>query len=167
MGALGIDPALLITQLVNFFLLLGVLMLFAYRPIRRMLDERAQRIRESMEQAEQIKRRMAQTQEEVKAHLEAARREGQAIVAQASRMGEQLREETRQEARREAEMLVARARAEIERERREMVDRLRQEFADIAIEAAEKVIHQTVDRRAHRRLVQEVLEESTALRKEG
>ena len=96
---LGIDPALLITQIVSFIILFGVLALVLYKPILRMLDRRSQQVRESMEQAEEIKQRLAQTEEEVKAQLDAARQEGQAIVAQASQIGERLKEESRQEAR--------------------------------------------------------------------
>jgi F0F1-type ATP synthase membrane subunit b/b' len=50
-------------------------------------------------------------------------------------------------------------------ERDEAIDKLRQEFADLAILAAEKVIKETLDKERHRRLIQEVLEESSTLRK--
>ena len=166
MGELGIDLPSLLVQLINFLLLLGVLVLFLYKPITKMLDQRSQRIKESMEQAEQIKERMAQTEAEVKAQVESARKEGQAIIGQASQIGDRLKEEARREARQEAEALVARARSEISRERGEVIDQLRHEFADIAIQAAEKVINQTLDKRAHQRLIEEVLEESTALKRE-
>ena len=72
----------------------------------------------------------------------------------------------RQEARRESEVLIARARAEIEREREESIDQLRREFVDVAITAAEKVINESLDKAAHRRLIEEVLEESRTLKKD-
>jgi len=44
-------------------------------------------------------------------------------------------------------------------EREEMVAQLRREFAELAIRAAEKVINRSLDRQAHRELIEEVLEE--------
>jgi len=52
---LGLDLATFIGQLVSFLILLGLLIYVGYKPIRKMLDERANRIKESMEQAEATK----------------------------------------------------------------------------------------------------------------
>jgi F-type H+-transporting ATPase subunit b len=158
---LGIDLPSLVAFLVNFLLLLGLLTLVLYRPITRMLDQRSAKIKESLEEAEHIKQESARAEETVKAQIEAGRKEGQAIVAQASQVAEKVKEEARAEARQEAESLIAKARVEIERERQEGFDQLRQEFVDLAILAAEKVINQSLDKKAHRRLIEEVLEEST------
>lgn len=160
MGSIGIDWQVLLAQLINFAILFGLLFFLLYKPVRRMLDERTARIRESMEQTEQIKERLAQTEEQVKEQLEAARGEGQGILAQAAQMGERLKEEAREEAKRDAEVIVARARTEIERERDEAIEELRRQFVDLAITAAEKVVSETLDRERHRRLIEEVLEQA-------
>ena len=160
MESIGIDWHILLAQLINFGILFGILFVLLYKPVRRMLDERSARIRESMEQAEQVKEQMARTDEQVREQMEAARREGQGILAQAAQMGERLKEEARQEAKREAEAIVARARAEIERERDEAIDNLRSQFVDLAIAAAEKVVSETLDKEKHRRLIEEVLEQA-------
>lgn len=165
MEALGINLSGLIAQIINFLLLLVLLYLFVYKRVLKMLDERAKRIKESMEQTEAIKQEMARTEEQVKAQLEAGRREGQALIAQAAQAGEQLREEARQEARRETEALIARARQQIGLERDQALDELRRQFVDVALLAAEKVIKESLDRQKHQQLIEEVLEESAALKK--
>lgn len=160
MGDIGINVPGLVAQLVCFFLLFGLLTVVLYKPVRRMLDERSNRIKESMEQAEQIKEQMAKTEEQVKEQLGAARRDGQDILAQAAQMGERLKEEARGEARQEAEVIVARARTEIERERDAAIEEVKRQFVDLAITAAEKVVNETLDREKHRRLIEEVLEQA-------
>lgn len=165
MEALGINLPGLIGQTVNFLLLFGLLSLLVYRPVLRMLDERAARIRESMETAEAIRQQAARAQEEIQSRLDEARREGQALMAQAERLGDQLKEEARQEARREAELILARARADFELEREHAVNELRREFVDLAISAAERVIRESLDRAKHERLIRDVLEESRDLRR--
>lgn len=162
---LGISWQGLLGQIINFGLLLVLLYFIGYKPIRKMLDERSKRIKEGIDQAELAKEAATRAEEEVQRRLDEARKDGQLILAQASEMGERLKAEAREEARREAEVLIVRARAEIGMERDEAIDRLRQEFADLAILAAEKVIKETLDKERHRRLIEEVLEESSTLRK--
>ncbi|MCH8949204.1 MAG: hypothetical protein IIB87_02370, partial [Chloroflexi bacterium] len=53
MDELGLNIPVLVAQLVNFFLLLVLLRLFLYKPILKMLDKRAQRIREGVEAADE------------------------------------------------------------------------------------------------------------------
>ncbi len=165
MEGLGISLPTLVAQIINFAILFGLLYLVAYKPIMRMLDERSRKIRESMEQTEFIKEQAAHAEEEVKKQIEAAGREGQEVIARAVRTGEEVKREAQQEARQEAESLIARARIEIQRERDDAIDELRKEFADLTILAAGKVIDRSLDKEAHRQLIDKVLEESTTLRK--
>jgi F-type H+-transporting ATPase subunit b len=160
MGDLGINLGSLIAFLITFIVLIVLLRLVAYKPIIKMLDERSAKIKESMEQAEAIKEKTAHAEETIKAQIEAGRKEGQAIVAQASQVGERVKGEARAEARQEAEALIAKARAEIDRERIESIDQLRKEFVDLAILAAEKVIDESLDKKTHQRLIEDVLEQS-------
>ena len=52
---LGINLPSLIAYLLNFGILLGVLILFAYKPLLRLLDQRTERIRESLEAADRAR----------------------------------------------------------------------------------------------------------------
>ncbi len=165
MEGLGISLPTLLAQIVNFTILLGLLYLVAYKPIMRMLDERSQKIKESMEQTESIKEQAMHAEEEVKKQLDTAAKEGQEVIARAVRTGEETRQKAQQEAKQDAEVLIIRARTEIQRERDEAIDELRKEVADLTILAAGKVIDQSLDREAHRQLIDKVLEESTTLKK--
>jgi F-type H+-transporting ATPase subunit b len=158
--ALGINLPSLLAQLINFTLLLIVLYVLAYKPLLRVLDERKRRIQEGLEASEEAKRRLAESEREAAAQLERARQEGQALIAQAQQVSARIQEEAREQARREAEQLLARARTEIQLERDSAIAQLRREFADLTITAAERVIRQSLDRQAHRRLIEEVLAES-------
>jgi len=157
---LGLDLATFVGQLVSFLILLGLLIYFGYKPVRRMLDERSKRIKESMEQAETTRKEYEQAKVVVEEQISQAREEGQAVIGQAAQIGDRLKEEARAEARREAQAIVERTRLELERERDELIDDLRREFVNTAILAAEKVINETLDREKHKKLIKEALEES-------
>ena len=165
MEGLGINVPTLIAQIVNVLILLGILYLVAYKPVMRMLDERSRRIKESMAQADAIKEQAVRAEEEVKKQLEAASKEGEKRIVQAVKMGEEMKQKAQQEARKEAEALMSRAKTEIQRERDGAIDELRKEFADLTVLAAGKVIDRTLDKKAHRQIIDKVLEESTTLKK--
>ena len=165
MEGLGFNIPLLIAFGINFVILFVILSLVAYKPIVKMLNERQAKIKESIEQVEKIRQETARSEEEIKAHLEKARKEGQGVIAQATQIGERVKEEAKQGARQEAESLITKARSEIQRERDKSIEELRAEFADIAILAAEKVINETLDKKKHRKIIDEVIKESTAFKK--
>jgi len=163
---LGIRDSLLITQIVTFIILLVILRFVAYKPLMRMLDERSNRIRESIDQADSVKEQAAHAEEEVKKQLEEAGREGQERIARATKAGEEVKQKAQEEAKQEAETLVNRARVEIQRERDDAISEVRREFADLTIMAAGKVIDRTLDKKEHKELIDKVLEESTTEKKE-
>jgi len=158
--ALGLNLPGLIAQIINFLLILVLLRMFLYKPILGMLDRRATRIRESLERAEAVQREADRSRAEFEEQIVEARRQGQQIVAQATEIGERMKEEARQDARREAETIIERARAEIQMARDQALTQLHQQFADLTILAASRVIDQSLDRERHRALIDQVLAES-------
>ena len=164
-GFLGLTLPSFIGQLINFLILLGLLTFFGYKPIRKMLDERANRIKKSMEYAEATKKEYERARIEVEKQISKGRDEGQSIVGQSEKAGERIKEEARQEARKEAHAIVDRTREELECERDKAINELRKEFVDTAILAAEKVISETLDTEKHRQIIEKTLEESAVLRR--
>ena len=163
--SLGINVSTLLAQIVTFGVLFALLKVFAFKPILKMLDERSERIRESMEEADSIKEQVANTETESKAQIEAAAKEGREAIDRAVPTGEELKQQAQQDARTEAESLLTKARSEIQRERDEAIGELRKEVADLTISVAEKVIEQTLDKDSHRELIDTTLDQSPSLRK--
>ncbi len=160
-GALGINLPGLLAQLIGFALLLVIMRMVAYKPILGMMDQRSQRIREGLEAAEKMREEATQADVTVQKRLEEARQEGQGLIGQAQQISNRIQEEARQQAQAEGESLLARARNEIALERDEAIAQIRREFADLTIAAAEKVIGQSLDKKAHERLIEEVLTQSS------
>jgi len=165
MEGLGISLPTLIAQIINFLILLVILYLFAYKPIIKMFDERARKITESLDESQKVKNQALKAEEEFKKRIESASKEGQEVVARAMRTGEESRQRAQQEAKQEAQQLVEKARVEIQHERDEAIGELRQQFADLAVIAAEKVIEKSLDKETHRQLIDKVLDESLTLKK--
>ncbi|MGD0765581.1 MAG: F0F1 ATP synthase subunit B [Dehalococcoidia bacterium] len=160
-GSLGINLPGLLAQLIGFAILLIVLRMVAFKPVMKMMDERSARIREGLEAAEKMKDQAAQADVTVQKRLEEARQEGQSLIGQSQQIASRMQEEARQQARVEGDALLTRARNEIALERDEAIAQIRREFADLTITAAEKVIGQSLDKKAHERLIEEVLAQSS------
>ncbi len=154
---LGINLPSLLWHTINFLVLIALLWRFLYKPVIRMLDERSNRIKESMERAETIKEQLARTNEETRLALESARKEAQGLADQASQIGEQIKAQARRDAQAEADKILERARQQIEQERRQAVAEARQEMANLVVMAAGKVLGRQLDDRAQHQLVEEFL----------
>jgi F-type H+-transporting ATPase subunit b len=158
---LGINLPVLVAQLVNFTVLLVVLRLVAWGPLTKMLDERRERIADSLSAADQAKAQVAESERQEQEQVEASRREAQALIGQAQEIAARIQADARTQAQADAEATLVRARNEIQLERDTAIADLRKEFADLTISAAEKVINQSLDRGQHRRLIEEALADSS------
>ena len=156
-AALGFSLPALVSNLINFTILLIVLRLFLYKPVLRLLDERKRRIQEGLERAEQAASSASASEHEAREAIEQAQREGRELVQQAQETAAQLRAQLEERARADADQIVTRAREEVQLERDQAIEQLRREFADLTITAAERVTRQSLDRAAHQRLIDEVL----------
>ncbi len=164
-ASLGISLPLLVAFVINFGILFILLSKFLYKPILKTLDERAKKIKESMEWAESTKRDYEQAKSEVQKQIEKGRQEAQALIAQALQRGESFKEEAKKEAAEQAKAIVERTRAELEAERDKMVEELRKEFGSLLVLTAEKVIQETLDKEKHAKLIKETLDQSATFRK--
>jgi F-type H+-transporting ATPase subunit b len=163
MAELGFHWQSLVVYLVNFTILLAILYAVGYKPIMRMLDQRSDRIRDSLDQADRLQKESTELQADMERQLQEARRQGQTAIDEARVAAERFREEERLRAQQEATSFIERARVDIQRERDNAVDEVRQQFADLAITAAERVIRRSLDSDAHKDLIDQVLEESEQL----
>lgn len=162
MEALGINAGYLVSQIANLLILLVLLRIFLFKPVLGMLDQRAEKVRQSLEDAELASQRAAQAEAEYGKRIEQAQEEARLVLQQANEEAKRLREQALSEARHEAQDLMERARKEMELERREAARADRTKLADLVVAAASKVIGRSLDTPSHRRLVEQFLSDSTA-----
>jgi F-type H+-transporting ATPase subunit b len=160
MEALGINAPNLIIQLIAFALFIAIFWKFALGPITRMLDERQERIRESMEAAERMEQELAATQARNEEILAEARRDAQEVLSTARENSEQILNRAREQSQQQADQMIAKAEATIAAERQQAWNELREEVADLAITAATKIVRQELDREKHAQLIRETLAEA-------
>jgi F-type H+-transporting ATPase subunit b len=158
-GLLSIDTTLLWATLVVFALFAWILGKFAWGPLLKIVDEREKTIREQVDSAQlsaaEAKDLLAQHQE----LLRGAGREREEILQKAVKEAEQVRTDLMAKARADADQAVARAREQIQRERDQAIAEVRAQVADIAVEAASRIVKSSLTEEAQRRLVDDYIKE--------
>jgi F-type H+-transporting ATPase subunit b len=140
MAALGIEWGYLVSQIVNFIILLVLLNMFLYRPVLNMLQQRRDRIAQSMKDAERVSAAAREAEQEKATLLEAARREAQEIRSQATRDAEKIAQEVRSRAEQEATEIRMKAQADAQSQADTMLAEANRQIADLAIAATEKLL---------------------------
>ncbi len=147
----------LIAQAVNFILVLLVLWHFAYRKIIQLLDERQNKIAESVRNAERIQQELAQAEEARRETLSKANDQANAIIAEALKTADAQAQRKIQEAIQSAEAIIAKAKEAIELDREKMMAELKAEIARLIVQTTSKVISTTLTEEDHRRLRDEAV----------
>jgi F-type H+-transporting ATPase subunit b len=160
LAKLGLNPAWLIAQIVNFILILLVLRALAYKPVLKMLETRKRKIQESLEYAEKVKGDAAAQQKEFERRLDETRREAAQAAQSSSQVAEKERERILAQAREEAHQIIEQARGQLDYERKQMVAELREQVVNLSMLAAQRVIGQTLDEARSHQLVHEFLAET-------
>jgi len=161
MDALGINGWQLVVQLVAFLVFIALLWRFALGPIVNILDQRQERIRESMASAERVQAELKETRARNEETLQQARREAQEILATARTNSEQLIAKAREEAGAQAEEYLSRAEDTLRQQTEEARQQLRQEVADLAVSAAGRIVRKELDPATQTRLIQETLADAS------
>ena len=145
----------------NFVVFLVLLYQFAFKPVAAMLAERRERIEQGLRDAEQAKRDRENAEQERLAAITEARREANDILARAQKVAQETRDADIAATRQELERMRTRATDEIEAEKGRALAELRSEVAELALQAAGRVVRETMTDQRQRRLVEEFLAEPT------
>ena len=155
----SINPGLTLWAAITFLVLLVVLSKFAWGPIVKMLDERTATIHEAIDSAKRERAEAERMLAEQKESLARATREAAQLAKRNQQEVETLRQELTARARKEADELVSGARKQIIEEKSKAVAELRGMAADLAIDAASRLIRSSLDDKAQRQLVEDYLKQ--------
>ncbi len=158
MDALGIEWPLLISQIINFVILIIILRTFMYQPVLKMLNARKERIAQSMKDAERVSAAAREAEQEKAQVLEEARREAQEIRAQATREAEKIAQDVRSRADQEATDIRMKAQVDAQKQVEVALSDANKQIADLAIMATEKLLGRELEKKSEQqRFVAEFL----------
>lgn len=149
---------LAIYTFVVFFLLLLILMKFAWRPIMDGLQKREQNIANQIEEARQANEKAGQTLEQYQAKLAAAAEEVRSLIAEGRREAESSRDKILAEAQEAAQRERDRALAEITAAKNQALGEIASTHVDLAFSLARQVVSKEISREEHAQLIRDSLD---------
>lgn len=158
-GLLDVNPGLIIWLTITFIVLLFILKKIAWGPILSSLNERENFIKDSLDKADEARLEAEKLLEENKANLARAEDDAQKVIAQGRKYAENVKSQMLEESKAEASKMIKEATAEIERKNQEAFNKLKDQVAEIAIDAAEKIIRVNLDKEKQTELIDKYLKD--------
>lgn len=155
----GVEPTLLLAQIVNFLLLLFILRKFLYTPVLRMLKKRRDTIAQSLKNAEEIEHRLQQIHAEREATLRQAHEEVTRILDKATLHAEALTREMHDKAQKDVDKLLERTKATLEQERIAMYADLKAKITSLVVLTFERVAGKVLTEKDQKELIERSVKE--------
>lgn len=139
-GQLGVDWKLLLSQGVNFAIVLAVLTIFVYRPLLELMNKRRERIAFGLEGAKEAERRLGEIDVLKEAKIEEAEKEAFVLVSAAETRARKRGDEIAKEAEEKAHTIIAEGKRVLEHTRQEAFETLSREAHIFIKEAIIKTV---------------------------
>jgi F-type H+-transporting ATPase subunit b len=139
-GVFGLDVRMIVIQIINFSILLGVLWYFLYRPLITMLDRRKEDIISATSKADAADTLLQNAERERLETLAHASQEAKKVIDSARSTAERKAAEIITAAEQKAARLVADAELAAAEEKRSMLAKSKEEIARMIVVATEKAV---------------------------
>jgi F-type H+-transporting ATPase subunit b len=152
-----VTPGLMIWTIVAFLITLFVLKRYAFGPIQKMIDERREQIRRSIEEADHARDEARNLLEEHRKLMHEARGDAEQIIAEARKTRDSMETRMREETEAERQRRLEETRREIAAETARALEQIRNEVADLTLAATSIVVGRTLDSDRDRELITEAI----------
>ncbi len=146
-------------QLCATALLFFLMYKLAWKPVRKILDERSRFEQQKLTEAAALKEENEKINAQAKDIISDANRSAEAIVKEAKEEGEVLKNRLIDEGKKQSDQLIENARREAEVEKARKMEELRTQIVNTAISAAEKVIQDEIDPEVERQSLSSFIKE--------
>tara|TARA_B000000460_G_scaffold50012_1_gene32561 strand:- start:3282 stop:3782 length:501 start_codon:yes stop_codon:yes gene_type:complete len=152
-----LDPGLFVWTIITFMVLFFVLAKFAWKPLMKMLQEREEMIRDSLNDAEKAKAELEHLNEESEAIMTKARAEAQTILANGKAAAEKVKEDTIAKAKEQAKKIIKKTEKQIQIEKDKAIADIKQEVVNLSLSVAKKLINKNLNDADNKSLIEETL----------
>ncbi len=159
---LDLSPQLIsdvIIQGIAIFILFFFLSNVLFEPVKKVLANRTEKIKNDIESASKDKEDAAALKAEYDEKLKSVEKEKEEILSAARKKAQKREAEIVDEANAEAARIIARANQEIELEKSKVSDEMRKEIVRVATAMAAKIIEQQIDESKQDALIEDTLKE--------
>ena len=143
-------------QLLSFVVFVWFTMKYVWTPIVAALEERKGKIADGLAAAERGHHAKELAQQKAAESMHEAKAHAAEILGLAQKRAAEIVDEAKFDARAEGGRLLTAAKAEIERESNRVKEQLRDQVAQLALAAAEKILYKEIDAAKHKDILDSV-----------
>ena len=151
LSEMGINGPFLISQIVNFLVLFGLLTVLLWKPAKKRLDERQASLQKQVEDTEAAASQLEKVGEERNKILAEARKEAEGIVSQAYERVEAVKKDASEE----AKVIIQKAQVDAKGEELRLLKGVRDQVAVLAMAATQKLVGESLDEKRQKALIDE------------
>ena len=140
MQALGIDPIGLLAQIVNFLIILWLLKKFLYGPVMKVIQDRQNKIAQSLDDVKKIEQRLEKLENTVKEKLNQANHQADDILKEAKSSSNKIQKQAQTQAETEAKKIITQAEERLKVKEQQMLKQVESKVTDLAVTMTEKII---------------------------
>lgn len=157
MEKLGIEPKLLLAQIVNFILFFILVKKFIVKPFIQFLDQEKKKEKEKEDALTKIKKSEEQLTEQERKLKDKAKRELDAILIEAKKDGQQIRADILKQAEIDAEEIKTRMKKQLDEERDRLYKDIREKIADVSLYLVNEGLKEALDVETKRKITERIL----------
>ena len=147
-----------VIQLSSFLILLLVVFFVAYKPVKRMMQRRADHIENEIKQAEEKNVLAAASVNEAKELVSSSKLKASEIIKNAEVQGQEKYDAIILEAKQEVADMKKAAEEDIERAKEDAIQDIRSEMVNVALSASKEILKREVDKKDNVKLAEDFID---------
>lgn len=155
--ALGLDWKSILFYLVNLVILVGVMVLLLYKPVKKMLNAKRQSLNETYEENARLKSESEKLKAEYEEKNEKLKTESARLSAEAAEKAQQQANVIIEQAQQQAKSIVDSAKKDATYQKEQLKNEYRDSVNTLAVQVAQKLLEREISNEDNSALIEQVL----------
>lgn len=158
-GTFGIEPSLILAQIVNFLVILYILKRFLYKPLFNILKKREDLVKESVQKADESNKALENAQEEERKIIAKAQETAKQIVSEAKEQANDIVKRAEDNAKKQSDKMINDAKVQIGLETQKAESELNKYVSQLSLEMLKKSLENVFTEKEQKEIVAKATKE--------
>lgn len=147
-------------HIINFIVMYAIIRTLVYNPVRKYMDARTARIAAQKTEAESALQTAKQQKEQYRQQLANAQKDVMKLRKESEEQAQAAAEQILSDAHKQSDALLATAQEQVDMQRIAAIDQMRDEFAQVAVQLAAKVLEREVSEQDNKAVIDDFFEDA-------
>lgn len=158
-GTFGIEPSLILAQIVNFLVILYILKRFLYKPLFTILKKREDLVKESVQKADESNKALENAQKEERKIIAKAQETAKQIISEAKEQANDIVKRAEDNAKNQSDKMINDAKVQINLETQKAESELNKYVSQLSLEMLKKSLENVFTEKEQKEIVAKATKE--------